>query len=200
MNLPNKITIARIILIPVMMLFMLTIPLDGFEAWNGFILENGMIVALIIFSIASYTDHLDGAIARKRNIVTNMGKFLDPIADKLLVLSAFICLVERGLLTSWMPVIVLFRELAVTGIRMLAIERGRVIAASKLGKLKTVTQIVAIIVIMLLDIIRIKLPDLSMNRYIDGFGYLTVILALAMTIISGVDYYVKNKELFTDAS
>ncbi len=198
MNLPNKITIVRILLIPVMMVFMLPIPLPGFEGWNAFIRENGMIVALIIFSIAAYTDHLDGAIARKRNIVTNMGKFLDPIADKLLVLSAFICLVERGLLTSWVPVIVLFRELAVTGIRLLAVERGKVIAASKLGKLKTVTQIIAIIVIMLLDIIRVKLPNMTLIAFMDGLGYFTVFLALVMTIISGVDYYLKNKELFAE--
>ncbi len=198
MNLPNKITIARIILIPLMLLFMLPIPLQAFSTWNQFVRENGMIVALIVFSIASYTDHLDGAIARKRNIVTNMGKFLDPIADKLLIMAALIALVELGLLTAWVPVIVLFREFAVTGIRMLAIERGEVIAAGKLGKLKMVVQITAIILIMLVDIIGTKWFHEGLMSFLSILVTVVVILTVILTLVSGLDYALRNKDLFRD--
>lgn len=198
MNLPNKLTIVRIILIPVMLIFMLPLPWAFAAGWNSFVREWGMIIALIVFSAASYTDHLDGSIARKRNIVTNLGKFLDPIADKLLVISAFTAMVELGLISSWVPIIVLFRELSVTGIRLLAAERGRVIAASYIGKVKMVTQIIAIITVMLCDIIH---THVSMDMVKNVFGILqtiTLIAAVVMTLVSGFDYLKKNIHLLKE--
>lgn len=195
MNLPNKLTILRIILIPVMMIFMLPLPLAAAAGWNHFVRSYGMIIALVIFGIASYTDHLDGAIARKRNIVTNLGKFLDPIADKLLIVSAFTALTELGLVSSWVPIIVLFREFAVTGIRLLAIEQGRVIAAGKLGKFKMVTQIAAIILLMLSDIIRSHAGEGILSSVFTVAAQITVLFAVFMTLWSGWDYLKKNISL-----
>ncbi|NLF20940.1 MAG: CDP-diacylglycerol--glycerol-3-phosphate 3-phosphatidyltransferase [Clostridiaceae bacterium] len=198
MNLPNKLTVLRIYLIPVMLIFMLPLPFEAFAGWNTFVSQYGMIIALLIFSVASYTDHLDGAIARKHNIVTNLGKFMDPIADKLLVLAAFTALVEIGRLSSWVPIIILFREFSVTGIRLLAMEKGTVIAASKQGKLKTVTQNVSIILLMLEEIIRTWFPNIALLPYISAIVTVSVLLAVAMTIISGVDYLLKNRGLLTE--
>ena len=140
MNLPNKITIARILLVPIMMLM----PYIGITAKTSFGLPIVNIIILIIFLVASFTDYLDGHIARRRNIVTNFGKFLDPIADKLLVLAALVMLVEAGIIPGWIPIIIAAREFMVSAIRMLVATEGKVIAASKLGKIKTVTQMVAI--------------------------------------------------------
>lgn len=192
MNLPNKLTIMRIILIPLMLIMMLPLPFSGAEKWNLFVRTYGMIFALVIFSVASYTDHLDGSIARKRNIVTNLGKFLDPIADKLLIISAFIALTELGLVSSWVPVIVLFRELSVTGIRLLAIEQGKVIAAGKLGKVKMVMQIVAVITVMLGDILASLLQLGLVNKIFSVLSFITVLAAVIMTLVSGADYLRKN--------
>ena len=132
MNLPNKITISRILLIPVFMI-VLYLPLEHRE-----------IIALLIFLLASATDGIDGHIARSRNLVTNFGKFLDPLADKLLVAAALIALVGEGKIPSWIVTVIIAREFAITGIRLLAVGEGRVIAASMWGKVKTVTQIIAI--------------------------------------------------------
>ena len=139
MNLPNKITLCRIILVP----FMLLVPLFGIEATVlGIKVEN--LIILAIFLIASFTDFLDGYLARKNNLVTNFGKFLDPIADKLLVITALIMLVSVGKTPTWIPVVIIAREFIVSGIRMLAAGEGNVIAASMLGKIKTVSQMIAI--------------------------------------------------------
>ena len=141
MNLPNKLTIFRIILVPIMVI----IPYLGFtqELWG---IPITFLIIDLIFIIASITDKLDGTIARKKNLVTTFGKFLDPIADKILVLSALIMLVDFGKIPSWIPIIVLFREFVVSGYRLIASQNGgEVIAASIWGKLKTVTQMVAII-------------------------------------------------------
>lgn len=193
MNLPNKITIARIILVPIMMI----IPFLGIEnAVFGVPLSN--LIVLAIFLIASITDFLDGHIARKRNIVTNFGKFLDPIADKLLVLAALVMLVEWGNLPAWVPIIIAAREFMVSAIRMLAASEGKVIAASKLGKIKTVTQMVAI-----------SLAFLDVNPFMGFVGgglstyalILNVLMSIAMwlaviaTIWSGVDYFMKSKDI-----
>ena len=140
MNLPNKITIARILLIPVMII----IPFLGLNEIVFGDVTKGNLIVLIIFLVASFTDFLDGYLARKNNLVTTFGKFLDPIADKLLVLSALIMLVEQGIIPAWIPIIIAAREFIVSGIRMLAAGEGHVIAASWLGKVKTVSQMVAI--------------------------------------------------------
>lgn len=194
MNLPNKITIARILLVPIMMLM----PYIGITAKTSFGLPIVNIIILIIFLVASFTDYLDGHIARKRNIVTNFGKFLDPIADKLLVLAALVMLVEGGIIPGWIPIIIAAREFMVSAIRMLAATEGKVIAASKLGKIKTVTQMVAI-----------SLAFLDANYFMSfvcggltGFALIlnilmsvAMILAVIATIWSGVDYFMKSKDV-----
>ena len=145
MNLPNKLTVFRIILVPIMVL----IPYLNIQ--GDFLgIPNSWIIIDIIFIIAAITDKLDGTIARKRNLVTNFGKFLDPIADKILVLGAMVMLVEMAKLPAWIPVIVLFREFVVSGYRLIAVEQGgKVIAASIWGKIKTATQMTAIILAFL---------------------------------------------------
>lgn len=194
MNLPNKITIARILLVPIMMLM----PYIGITAKTSFGLPVVNIIILIIFLVASFTDYLDGHIARKRNIVTNFGKFLDPIADKLLVLAALVMLVEAGIIPGWIPIIIAAREFMVSAIRMLVATEGKVIAASKLGKIKTVTQMVAI-----------SLAFLDANYFMSfvcgaltGFALIlnilmsvAMILAVIATIWSGVDYFMKSKDV-----
>ena len=194
MNLQNKITIARIILVPIMMI----IPFLGIEATilHGMSVSN--LIILAIFLIASFTDYLDGHIARKRNIVTNFGKFLDPIADKLLVLAALVMLVESGMMPAWIPIVIAAREFMVSAIRMLAATEGKVIAASKLGKIKTVTQMVAI-----------SLAFIDINPFMSfingGLGTFELIsniltsiaiwLSVIATIWSGLDYFNKSKDI-----
>ena len=194
MNLPNKITIARILLVPIMMLM----PYIGITAKTSFGLPIVNIIILIIFLVASFTDYLDGHIARRRNIVTNFGKFLDPIADKLLVLAALVMLVEAGIIPGWIPIIIAAREFMVSAIRMLVATEGKVIAASKLGKIKTVTKMVAL-----------SLAFLDTNYFMSfvcgaltGFALIlnilmsvAMILAVIATIWSGVDYFMKSKDV-----
>lgn len=171
MNLANKITISRIFLVPLFLFFLLVkIPYGN---W----------IATIIFIIAALTDSLDGYIARNRNQITKFGKFLDPLADKLIVTAALVALVERQIIPSWLVVIILAREFAITGLRAVAASEGNVIAASNWGKLKTVTQIIAIIAAL------IELKYKGFNIYI----YLMYI-ATIITIISGIDYIEKNRK------
>jgi len=159
-------------------------------------LEN--IIAIIIFAIAAYTDRLDGQIARKYNLVTTFGKFMDPLADKLLVAAALLMAVELRLMPAFIPIIIISREFMVTGIRLLAISEGKVIAASSLGKLKTVSQIVLIIALFIFDL----RPDATqqymmfmkfdmMNIFID----VLMTIATLLTVISGYDYLMKNKAI-----
>lgn len=194
MNLPNKITVARILLIPIMII----IPFLGLDniVFGDVTLSN--FIVLIIFLVASFTDFLDGYLARKNKLVTTFGKFLDPIADKLLVLAALIMLVEQGIVPAWIPVIIAAREFIVSGIRMLAAGEGNVIAASWLGKVKTVSQMVAI-----------ALAFLSTNKFMQfidgslagGSLILNILMSLGMlvsviaTIWSGVDYFMKSKDI-----
>ena len=149
MNLANKLTVLRIILVPVMVIvhyLQYSIGLSG--TFLNISIANWLII--LIFAIASYTDHLDGKIARKENMITNFGKFADPLADKILVLTAMLLLVEDGKLPAWIPIIVLFREFAVSGYRLIAVQNdGKVIAANMWGKAKTVTQMIAIILMYL---------------------------------------------------
>jgi CDP-diacylglycerol---glycerol-3-phosphate 3-phosphatidyltransferase len=188
LNLPNKITVSRIFLIPVFMIILL----GGFDwgSWKmaGEELPVTHFVAALIFIIASCTDWVDGYYARKYNLVTNLGKFLDPLADKLLVSAAFIALVELGAAPAWMIIIILSREFAVTGIRAVAAaEDGEVIAASQMGKIKTWIQIIAISALLLHN-----LPFAWV-----GFPFATISLWLAtlITLYSGWEYFVNSKHI-----
>ena len=194
MNLPNKITVARMLLIPIMII----IPYLGL---NNILFESvtiGSFITLIIFLIASFTDFLDGYLARKNNLVTTFGKFLDPIADKLLVLSALIMLVEQGIIPGWIPIIIAAREFIVSGIRMLAAGDGKVIAASWYGKVKTVSQMVAISFAFLSKNTFMQFTSVEMSA---GTLILNILMSLAMivavltTILSGVDYFMKSKDI-----
>ena len=197
MNLPNKLTIFRILLVPIMVI----IPLFNIKGnWLGIPIEYWLIN--IIFIIASITDKLDGSIARARNQVTTFGKFLDPLADKILVIAAMVILVEYTKLPAWIPIIVLAREFIVSGYRLIAIEKGgKVIAASIWGKLKTVTQMIAII----LAYIDIHAFGEFVKGDLTGFSLLlnivaTIIMVISViaTIFSGWDYLKNGKELLKD--
>ncbi|HKM39175.1 MAG TPA: CDP-diacylglycerol--glycerol-3-phosphate 3-phosphatidyltransferase [bacterium] len=176
MNLPNKITMLRILLIPV---FMLVVWLK---------LPYGDYLATAVFIIAALTDTLDGYLARRRQEVTQFGKLLDPLADKLLVSAALLVLVEGGRLLSSVALIIIGRELAVTGLRALAAADGIVIAASPLGKLKTVFQIIAISSLLI--------KDYPFSLWNIPFGNIAMSLAVALTLISGIDYFFKGRELW----
>lgn len=189
MNLPNRITIARICLIPIMMFFLL-VDFKFYPEpihWGSFQLSVNHLIAAVIFLLAASTDGIDGYIARKYNMVTNLGKLLDPLADKLLVSAVLISLVELGRCDSWIAIVIISREFAVTGLRQVALLEGKVVAASKWGKIKTVTQIVAISLLLLnnfpFQFVSIPLDDIA------------IWAAALITIYSGVDYFVKNKDL-----
>jgi len=215
LNLANKLTIFRIILVPVIMLIPI---IDNIEGISGEFLgiSNAFWIMNFIFIIASITDKLDGYIARSRNEVTTFGKFLDPLADKILVLSALIILVEYAKIPAWIPIIVLAREFIVSGYRLIAVEKGgKVIAASIWGKLKTVTQMIAIICCFLDPfkfgqfIFRVpNAADMAVNSagiYMTTGQFIINILATIMlvvsviaTIFSGVDYLKNGKDLLKD--
>lgn len=175
MNLPNKLSILRVLLIPLLVICMY--PTGPFWQW----------ASIIVFAVASFTDFLDGYIARKNNIVTDFGKFVDPVADKLLVLSALIMLCYRQLMLSWVVVIILARELCVDGLRMIAVGKGVVIAAGKLGKLKTVSQIVLVLYMLLFQR---PVIDIPVTANIPGLVLTAWVVII--TVASGVDYFVKN--------
>ncbi|MFS0786964.1 CDP-diacylglycerol--glycerol-3-phosphate 3-phosphatidyltransferase [Shouchella sp. 1P09AA] len=187
MNLPNKITIARICLIPIFMLFLLVdLPLGEVELLNETI-SVSLLIAAFIFIIAAGTDWLDGYYARKFNLITSFGKFIDPLADKLLVTAALIGLVEVQLIPAWIAIVIISREFIVTGIRLVAAAEGDVIAASNLGKWKTLTQMIAIIATLLHNI-----PFTALSF---PFADLMLYIAAILTIWSGVDYFMKNKHI-----
>ena len=193
MNLPNKLTISRIILIPFVLIFMLPISFLGDQSpYNIFIRDYGMIFAVVLFGFASITDTMDGQIARKRGIVTTMGKFLDPIADKLLVTSVLIALVELGKISAWVAIIVISREFIVTGIRLLAADKNVVISASKIGKVKTVVQIIAIVIIMLSAQVELFFTGWTGLPYVKITASVILFLAVVLTLVSGYDYLKKN--------
>ena len=201
MNLPNKLSILRIILVPVTMLFMLPVNIYGWqpEGWNAFINNNGMTVAAAVFIIASLTDMADGKIARKYNLITDLGKFLDSLADKILVISIMLGLVYLGRLSPVLVMIIILREFAVSGLRMIAASKGEVIAARMIGKVKTVTQMVAIIYIMFEPLL-IRIIGLTYNGYPLETSAVTIIgdvlfgICVIMTIVSGIDYLIKGKK------
>ena len=197
MNLPNKLTILRIILVPIMVI----IPYLNIQGKFLGIPITFLIIDLI-FIIASITDKLDGSIARSRNLVTTFGKFLDPIADKILVLTALMLLVDFGKIPVWIPVIVLFREFIVSGYRLIASQNGgKVIAASVWGKLKTVTQMIAII-LAYIDIgifFECFKGGLSGVRLVINFlATIMMLISVVATIFSGVDYLKGSKDLLKD--
>ncbi len=176
MNLPNKLTVLRIIMVPFFVFFMLTDVGGPANKW----------IALALFCVASLTDLLDGKIARKYNLVTNFGKFMDPLADKLLVCSAMICMIELGRLPAWIVIVIIAREFIISGFRLVASDNGIVIAASYWGKFKTVFQM-AMIIVLIMDL----------GGVFDLVGMILIWIALALTIISLVDYIVKNKQVLT---
>ena len=189
MNLANKLTMLRIILVPIFLIFIVV---------KG--IPYGSIIATLIFIIASLTDQLDGYIARSRNEITNFGKFMDPLADKLLVTAALVSLVELNLVPGWAVVVILAREFAVSGLRTLAASDGIVIAASWWGKIKTVTQIIAILLLLFQVNINSSVSAINFannNSFLSGFfAYVPetmMFIAVLITIISGIDYFVKNK-------
>ncbi|MFP4973841.1 CDP-diacylglycerol--glycerol-3-phosphate 3-phosphatidyltransferase [Paenibacillus sp. CN-4] len=189
MNLPNRITLARICLIPIMMFFLL-VNLSIYPEplhWGSFQLSFNHLIAAVIFLLAASTDGIDGYIARKYNLVTNLGKLLDPLADKLLVSAVLISLVELGRCDSWIAIVIISREFAVTGLRQIALLEGKVVAASKWGKVKTIIQIVAISLLLL--------NNFPFQFVGIPFDDIAIWLAAIITIISGVDYFVKNKDL-----
>ncbi|MDU1411563.1 MAG: CDP-diacylglycerol--glycerol-3-phosphate 3-phosphatidyltransferase [Clostridium sp.] len=173
MNLANKLTVIRMILVPIFLI----------ASMFGTI--EGNIIALVIFIVASITDKLDGYIARSKNQITNFGKFMDPLADKLLVTSALIVLVEKGIVPGWVVVIIIAREFIVSGLRTLAASQGVVIAASNWGKLKTATQMVGIIMALLSLVYSASWLNISTQ--------IVIYVAAVITLISGVDYFVKGK-------
>ena len=175
MNLPNKLTLIRVLMIPLFLVFLLN---DFFGGWDNEI-------AAVIFIVASITDWLDGYLARKNNIVTNFGKFMDPLADKLLVCSALIAFVEIGYLPAWIVIVIISREFIISGFRLVAADNGIVIAASYWGKFKTVFQMIMIIVL----IFNLSIP------YIGIIENVLIYTALALTVISLVDYLIKNKSV-----
>ena len=193
MNLANKLTMIRIFLVPVFLVFIAVKDIP-----------YGSIIATVIFIIASLTDQLDGYIARSRNQITNFGKFMDPLADKLLVTAALVSLVELKLVAGWAVVIILAREFAVSGLRTLAASDGIVIAASWWGKIKTVTQMIAILLLLLKVNINTSANAISFvnnNSFLSGFfTYVPetiMFIAVLITIISGIDYFVKNRHVIS---
>ena len=179
MNLPNKLTVMRVILIPFFVAALL---------WDGGDSDGMRILSAAIFIIASLTDMLDGKIARKYNLVTNFGKFMDPLADKLLVCSALICLIELEQIPAWMVIVIISREFIISGFRLVASDNGVVIAASYWGKFKTTFQMIAVI-LMILDIDALSLLTTAM-----------IWIALILTVVSLVDYIAKNHKILTEGS
>ena len=176
MNLPNKLTVLRVLMVPFFVLFMLTDMGGAANKW----------IALAIFCVASLTDMLDGKIARARGLVTNFGKFMDPLADKLLVCSAMICMITTGQLAAWIVIIIIAREFIISGFRLVAADAGIVIAASYWGKFKTVAQM-AMIIVLLADF----------GGVFDMIGNVLIWVSLVLTIVSLVDYVKKNIQVLT---
>ena len=205
MNLPNKLSLMRIILIPVTMLFMLPVSIYGFEpaGWNAFIAEHGMMIAGIVFIIASLTDFFDGQIARRCNMITNLGKFLDSLADKMLVIAVLIAFVGIGRISSWLLMIIVLREFMVTGIRLMASKEGVVMAAKMIGKVKTTTQMIAIIYLLFEPCIlkACGMPyayPLQVNTE-TVIGDVLFYISVIMTVISGLDYLLKNRKYLKES-
>lgn len=198
MNLPNKLTLSRVIMVPFFVVFILLVPKFLYFKW----------IALAIFIIASLTDLLDGKIARKYNLVTNFGKFMDPLADKLLVCSALIAMSSLGVIPAWITIVIIAREFIISGFRLIAAEKGVVIAASMWGKWKTTFQMVMLCVQM---VVMDQYVSVNGNNAADGLfvvtpfyqvlmmiGSITMYIALILTVVSLIDYLLKNKDVLKD--
>ncbi|MTV82993.1 CDP-diacylglycerol--glycerol-3-phosphate 3-phosphatidyltransferase [Secundilactobacillus folii] len=192
MNLPNKLTVGRIILIPIFLL-VLAVPMNwGSVVWLSTRIPVTQIVAALIFAVATATDFLDGQIARRRHLITNFGKFADPLADKMIVMTAFVLLVEKGLAPAWVVAIIVCRELAVTGLRLLIVEtNGEVMAAKMPGKIKTVSQMFSIIFLLL--------NNAFFAIWHFPLGTILLYICLIFTIYSGIDYFVKSRGVFSES-
>jgi CDP-diacylglycerol--glycerol-3-phosphate 3-phosphatidyltransferase len=186
-NLANRITLARIFLVPVVMFFLLVRYNIGTFSIGSLSMTYNELIAALVFILAASTDGLDGYIARKRKIVTNLGKFLDPLADKLLISAALISLVEMQRLEAWIAIVIISREFAVTGLRLVAAAEGQVIAASALGKLKTWVQIVAITAVMI--------RNFPFAFFGIPFDTVAIWAMVVITIYSGYDYFAKNRNV-----
>ena len=193
MNLPNKLTLLRILIVPIIVIIpffrvlneTILFTIDNSFSKTNFSLAN--LLVLVFFIIASVTDYLDGHLARKNNQITDFGKLMDPVADKILVVATLIVLLEWGRMYGWAIILIVAREFLVTGIRQLGVAKGQVIAASYFGKAKTVTQMITIIYLLVFA------PNFNSVTGIIGFSL--IILATLLTIASGLDYVIKNKNL-----
>ncbi|KYP79383.1 CDP-diacylglycerol--glycerol-3-phosphate 3-phosphatidyltransferase [Ferroacidibacillus organovorans] len=184
MNLANRITVARVLLMPVVIFFMLT-PMHFFRiAMGSTVLYGNQLLATVLFVIATISDGIDGYIARNYNQITNFGKFLDPLADKVLVNAVLIALAAQGSVAAWVVIVIVSREFAVTGLRLIAVDDGIVIAAGSLGKWKTRVQMVALVALLL--------NNFPFSLIHVPFATIAIDLAVVLTILSGVDYFVKN--------
>ena len=186
MNLPNLLTIVRMALVPVFIVFFY-LGQGGAQIFS--------ILAFLIFVIASATDALDGHIARKHNLITNFGKLMDPLADKILTTAAFIVFVDVGFVPAWMVIVILAREFAITGLRAVAASEGVVIAADLSGKLKTVFQMVAVCVILLAGAIGQFQWAFPFQSFLSGLGMILIWIAVLLTIYSGIEYLWKGRKL-----
>lgn len=191
MNLPNKITVSRVVMIPIFVILMVANFGWGNITLLGATMPIEHLVGAIVFIIASITDFFDGHLARKYNLVTNMGKFLDPLADKLLVTAAFIILVQWGVAPAWVIIVIVAREFAVTGLRSIGAEQNVIIAASNLGKLKTWSQMVALAFLLLHNII--------FEMWNFPFDQIMLYVAFFFTLLSGLDYFWKNRRLLLES-
>ena len=191
MNLPNKITLFRTILIPVFILFLLVDMGGSISILGGRDISLNIFIAALIFIFASFTDFIDGYLARKYHLITNFGKFADPLADKLLVMTAFITLVGASVIPMWIVAVIVCRELAVTGLRLLLVNDGEVLAAAWPGKVKTATQMLAIIFLLI--------DDFPVKGLPFSIGTILLYVCLVATVYSGVDYFIKNKHVFADS-
>ena len=195
MNLPNKLTMLRIILVPFYIFFLL---MPG--------IPHHYLIALIIFGAASYTDHLDGKIARKYNMITDFGKFADPLADKIMILAALACFVQLGLTNAVVLTVIVAREFMVTAMRLVASSKGKVVAANNWGKAKTISQIAAVLLVMIfqyiLELGAMGLVNINTASLIPVFGLIGEIalwISALLTVISGVVYIVQNFEFIKNA-
>lgn len=183
MNLPNKISMIRILIIPVMVL------VYYFGTSSVMAYDPRWITLPILFILASITDFLDGYIARKYKLVTTFGKFIDPLADKLLVMTALLLLTVEGIIPVWIVITILSREFIVTGIRLVAAPTGKVIAASKLGKYKTATTMVALVLLLMYQF----------DNIFELTGMILLYIGLALTVISGIEYFYKNRHIIAES-